>query len=242
MMIVPFWPIVMTVPLVVPGVDAVIVNAPATVPARRVTRATPLESVSDDPDAGLKPPVLSEVVKVTATLGAGWPLVSLTSACTIPGLVGEIVLVEFPDVSVSVRVMLDWPVGVVGVDGQPGSSGLRFGSLTQVLSPPPPPQPDRTAIAVTTANHFKRLPSCTTVTILVSLNEAGCGRQPTDGLPWSNRLSGAPTAITPSRCPCLAKRRPLARPRVQRRAGQRPEAGLCPTRRAHRCWRAVQRS
>src|SRR6266403_5237979 len=117
---------VMTVPVVVPAVDAVRVNAPATLPARRVTRATPLESVRADPDAGLKPPVLSEVVKVTATLGAEIPLVSLTSACTIPGLVGEIVLVKFPDVSVSVRVMLDWPVGVVGVDGQPGSSGLRF--------------------------------------------------------------------------------------------------------------------
>src|SRR5437867_3662692 len=173
---------VMTVPLVVPAVDAVIVNAPATVPARRVIRATPLESVSADPDAGLKPPVLSVVVKATATFGAGLPLVSLTSARTIPGLVGEIVLVAFPAVSVSVRVMLDWPVGVVGVEGQPGSSGLRVGSFTQVLLPPPPPQPDRTAIAVTTANHFKRLPSCATVTILVSLNEARGGRHPTDSL------------------------------------------------------------
>src|SRR5438034_1787146 len=142
-MIVPFWPMVMTVPVVVPGVDAVSVNAPATLPARSVTRATPLESVSADPDAGMKPPVLSEVVKMTATLGAGLPLVSLTSACTIPGLVGEIVLVAFPDKSVSVSVMLDWPVGVVGVDAQPGSSGLRLGAFTQVLSLPPP-QPDRT--------------------------------------------------------------------------------------------------
>src|SRR5438552_14664027 len=98
---------VMTVPLVVPAVDAVMVNAPATLPARRVTCATPCESVSADPDGGLKPPVLSEVVKVTATLGAGLPLVSLTSARTIPGLVGEIVLEEFPPVSVGVRVMLD---------------------------------------------------------------------------------------------------------------------------------------
>src|SRR2546430_3112021 len=181
-MIVPFWPIVMTVPVVLPGVVAVRVNAPATLPARSVTRATPFESVSADPDAGLKPPVLSEVVKLTATFGAGLPLVSLTSACTMPGLVGEIVLVGFPDVSVSVRVMLDWPVGVVGVDGQLGSSGLRVGSFTHVLSPPPPPQPDRTAIAVTTANHFKRLPSRATVTILVSLNEARVGRHPTDSL------------------------------------------------------------
>src|SRR5438132_717018 len=181
-MIVPFWPMVMTVPVVVPGVVAVRVNAPATVPARSVTRATPLELVSADPDGGLNPPVLSVVVKVTATFGAGRPLVSLTSACTMPGLVGEMVFVGFPDVSVSVRVMLDWPVGVVGVDvSQPGSSGLRLGSFTQVLPPPPPPQPDRTAIAVTTASHFNRLQSCATVTILVSLSEAR-GSHPTDGL------------------------------------------------------------
>src|SRR5207244_9134711 len=119
-MIVPFWPMVMTVPVVVPGVDAVSVNAPATLPARSVTRATPFESVSADPDAGMKLPVLSEVVKVTATFGASLRLVSLTSACTIPGLVGAVVLGEFPDVSVSVRLMLDWPIGVVGAEGQAG--------------------------------------------------------------------------------------------------------------------------
>src|SRR3989442_913259 len=138
---------VMTVPVVVPGVVAVSENAQKTAPERSVTRATRLESVSAARDGGMKPPVLSDVVKVTATFGAGLPLVSLTSACTIPGLVGEIVLVGFPDVSVSVRVMLDWPVGVVGVDvSQPGNSGLRLGSFTHVLLPPPPPQPDRTAI------------------------------------------------------------------------------------------------
>src|SRR5438270_10421315 len=100
----------------------------------------------------------------------------------------------FPAVSVRVTVTLDWPAGGVTVASQDGKSGLRFGSGTQLLSPPPP-QPDNTAIVVTTASHFKRLPSCATIAIPVSLNEACRGRHPTDGLVWSNRSSGASAAI-----------------------------------------------
>src|ERR1700752_4528088 len=58
--------IVMTVPVVLPEVDAVTVKAPATVPARRVTRATPFESVRAVPDAGINPQGVSVVVKATA--------------------------------------------------------------------------------------------------------------------------------------------------------------------------------
>src|SRR5947208_2909850 len=126
----------MTVPVGFPAVVAVTVNAPAAVPARRVIRAMPLQSVSTVPDAGLNLPVVSEVLKVTAMFGAGWPLASLTRAWTIPGLAAETVFTEFPAASVSVTVMLDCPGVVVP---QFGRSGFRFGSGTQVLLSPPPP-------------------------------------------------------------------------------------------------------
>ena len=76
----PVLPVSVTVPVALPSVDAVTVNAPSVDPANSVTRATPPPSVSAVPAGGVKPPVASLVVNLTTMFGAARPVVSSTRA------------------------------------------------------------------------------------------------------------------------------------------------------------------
>ena len=83
---------------------AVAVKAPACVPAGRLTLANPLASVSAVPDEGTKLVVLSVVVKVTAMPDTAAPLLSATSAFTVPALSGETDVIAAPDASINDKV------------------------------------------------------------------------------------------------------------------------------------------
>src|SRR5450830_404560 len=80
---------------------AVTVNPPACVPAGKLTRATPFASVSAVPDDGTNAPVLSVVVKVTATSGTAFPLSFFNTACSVPGRSGDTDVMTAPEESIN---------------------------------------------------------------------------------------------------------------------------------------------
>ena len=84
--------------------SAVMVSAPVVVPPTRVTVATPLKSVSTEPEVGLK--VAKVAVKVTTAPTTGLPFSSTTVAFTVPGLSTEMDVVLAPELSVNAREML----------------------------------------------------------------------------------------------------------------------------------------
>jgi hypothetical protein len=126
---------------VVPTVAvAFTVNAPACVPAAKVTEALPLASVIAVRDEGENTPELSVVEKVTTVLATAAPFVSFSVTFTTLALSGVRFVVVVPLLSVSDMVMEGAKVPEPGLvlAPQPGSTGLRVGSTLTQLPPGPP--------------------------------------------------------------------------------------------------------